>query len=218
LQEQQGVRFDDYCIVGSGFVRQRPDLVARIIAAPLTLYATPLVRSYIVQHFGIEQMRCRVFLLDDFQFPAGRRAPSVDELRAAHGRETLALFDEPEALGFSLDVRRGVFDGRTVAYAALQVLAALGYGRIFLHGLDLSDAARTPRFYELQGAMQPSHLDTYFHSFIEPSFRHAAALLRSRGVQVTNLSMQSAPGEDIFPKLSWQTLVHKASAREAAFV
>ena len=109
------MRFDDYCIVGSGFVRQRPDLVARIIAAPLTLYATPLVLSYIVQHFGIEQMRCRVFLLDDFRFPAGRRGPSVDEPRAAHGRETLALFDEPEALGFSLDIRRGVFDGRTVA-------------------------------------------------------------------------------------------------------
>jgi Kdo-III transferase WaaZ len=217
LQDRQGVRFDDYCIVDSGFVRQRPDLVARIIAQPLTLFATPLVLWYIAQHFDIEHMRCRVFLLDDFQFPAGRRAPTADELRAAHGHGSLVLFDEPETLGFSLDIRRGVFDGRTVAYTALQVLASLGYGRIFLHGLDLTDAARTPRFYESQGAMQPSHLDSHFHAFIEPSFRHAAALLRSRGVQVMNLSMASALGTDVFPKLRWETLVSKASEREQAF-
>jgi hypothetical protein len=217
LQERQGVHFDDYCIVDSGFVRQRPDLVARIIAEPLTLYATPLVLWYIAQQFEIGRMRCRVFLLDDFQFPAGRRAPTVDELRAAHDHDSLALFDTPEALGFSLDIRRGVFDGRTVAYTALQVLASLGYGRIFLHGLDLTDAARTPRFYETQGKMQPSHLDSHFHAFIEPSFRHAAALLRSRGVQVMNLSMKSALGEDVFPKLRWQTLVSVAQMRESAF-
>lgn len=216
LQERQGVRFDDYCIVDSGFVRQRPDLVARIINEPLTLYATPLVLWYIAQQFDIGHMRCRVFLLDDMQFPAGKRALSSDELRTAYDHHSLALFDAPEALGFSLDVRRGVFDGRTVAYTALQVLASLGAKRIFLHGVDLSDAARTPRFYESAGAMQPSHLDGYFHAFIEPSFRHTAALLKRRGVQVMNLSMQSALGENVFPKLRWQTLTNVARARESA--
>lgn len=208
--QQQGVRFNYYCIVDSGFVRQRPDLVERIIGEPLTLFTTPLVLWHIAQHFALERMRCRVFLIDDLRFPAGRRALGVDELRAAHDDSALALFDAPEApeaLGFSLDIRRGVFDGRTVAYTALQVLASLGFGRIYLHGVDLVNAATTPRFYESHGNMQPSHLDRHFHAFIEPSFRHAAALLRSRCVQVMNLSMKSALGEEVFPKVRWQTLV-----------
>jgi hypothetical protein len=69
------------------------------------------------------------------------------------------------------------------------------------------DTANTPRFYESHGAMQPSHLDRYFHSIIEPSFRHAAALLRDRCVEVMNLSMKSALGEEVFPKVNWRTLM-----------
>ncbi len=212
MLQQQGVRFDYYCIVDTGFVRQRPDLVERIIGEPLVLYTTPLVLWYIAQHFAIDRMRCRVFLLDDMLFPAGERARTLDELRAAHDHGALALFDAPQALGFSLDIRRGVFDGRTVAYSALQVLASLGFARIFLHGVDLVDTARTPRFYESRESMQPSHLDRHYHGFIEPSFRHAGALLRSRCVQVMNLSMKSALGEDVFPKLPWQALTRDAHA------
>jgi hypothetical protein len=210
LEQQHGVRFDYYCIVDAGFVRRRPDLVERVLAEPLTLFTTPLVLWYIAQRFPIERMRCRVFLLDDLLFPALARARAVDELRGAHDSNLLALFEGPEALGFSLDIRRGVFDGRTVAYTALQVLASLGFRRIFLHGVDLVDTARTPRFYESAHDMQPSHLDSHFHAFIEPSFRHAAALLRSRCVQVMNLSLASALGEDVFPKVRWQTLLHTA--------
>lgn len=214
LQERQGVRFDYYCIVDSGFVRKRPDLVERIISAPLTLFATPLVLWYIAQRFDITRMRCRVFLLDELMFPAGRRALTIDELRTRHDRGALAFFDTDEALGFSLDIRHGVFDGGTVAYTALQVVAALGFRRIVLHGVDLGAAAHTPRFYESQSDMQPSHLDDHFHAFIEPSFRHAAALLRQRCVHVRNLSMRSALDEAIFPKVHWQTLVREAHVRE----
>jgi len=217
LQERKGVRFDYYCIVDGGFVRNRPDLVARVIAEPLTLYATPLVLWYIAQRFDLRRMRCRVFLIDNLMLPAGRRALTGAALRAEHDSSALALFDGTQSLGFSLDIRRGVLDGCTVAYAALQVLAAHGFTRIFLHGVDMSDAAHTPRFYESSGDMQPSYLDSHFHAFIEPSFRHASALLRSRRVQVVNLSMQSALGEDIFPKLPWQALVQETPPREPAF-
>ncbi len=213
LAAQQGVRFDYYCIVDTGFVRNRPDLVERVIDEPLTLFATPIVLWHIAERFGIERIRCRVFLLDDMLFPAGRRAPLPRELRALYDPRSLALFDAPQPLGFSLDVRRGVFDGRTVAYAGLQVLAALGFKRLYLHGVDLSAAKRTPRFYESATDMQPSYLDDNFADFIEPSFRHAAALLARRGVDVRNLSLDSALGDDIFPKLRWQTLVQAAAKR-----
>jgi hypothetical protein len=211
LTEQQGVRFDYYCIVDTGFVRNRPDLVERVVREPLTLFATPLVLWHIAERIGLERIRCRVFLVDDMLFPAGRRAPRARDLRATYDTHALALFDAPQPLGFSLDLRRGVFDGRTVAYAGLQVLAAMGFKRLYLHGVDLTAAKRTPRFYEVASNMQPSYLDENFHDFIEPSFRHAAALLARRGVDVRNLSMESALGEDIFPKLRWQTLVQAAT-------
>ncbi|WP_321885925.1 hypothetical protein [Paraburkholderia bannensis] len=210
LAAKQGVRFDYYCIVDTGFVRNRPDLVERVIAESLTLFATPLVLWHIAERFGIERIRCRVFILDDMLFPAGRRAPTPRELRAHYGPRALALFDAPQPLGFSLDLRSGVFDGRTVAYAGLQVLAALGFKRLYLHGVDMGATKRTPRFYESAGDMQPSYLDENFADFIEPSFRHAAALLARRGVDVRNLSLESALGDDIFPKLPWQSLAQSA--------
>ncbi|WP_176079444.1 hypothetical protein [Paraburkholderia tropica] len=216
LQERAGVRFDYYCIVDTGFARQRVDLVERVIREPLTLFATPVVLWHIVQRFGVERLRCRVFLVDDMLFPAGRRAVEKNALRTAYDERALALFDAPHTLGFSLDLRRGVFDGCTVAYTGLQVLAALGFRRILLHGVDLANAALTPRFYESAANMQPSHLDEDFRDIIEPSFRGAAGLLARRGVEVRNLSMQSALGEDVFPKLHWQALIARgASAREA---
>lgn len=211
LTERQGVRFDYYCIVDTGFVRNRPDLVERVIREPLTLFATPLVLWHIAECIGLEHLRCRIFLVDDMLFPAGRRAPRAHELRATYDALTLALFDAKPPLGFSLDLRRGVFDGRTVAYTGLQVLAALGFKRMYLHGVDLAAARRTPRFYEESvSSMQPSYLDENFRDFIEPSFRHASALLARRGVEVRNLSMESALGEDIFPRLRWQALARAA--------
>ncbi|HEY3596228.1 MAG TPA: hypothetical protein VGL08_01740 [Paraburkholderia sp.] len=191
----------------AGFARNRPDLVARVVQERLILFATPLVMWYIAQYFPLEKLRCRVFVIEDVQYPAGKRALRGQELRAARPGTGLVLFDEARVLGFSLDIRHGIFDGRTVAYTGLQVLNSLGFDTVFLHGVDLRAAAHTPRFYETDGNMQPSTLDDNFDAYIEPSFRHAAALLKSRGVRVVNLSARSALGVDIFEKKSWQALI-----------
>jgi Kdo-III transferase WaaZ len=206
LQDKHDVRFDYYCIVDAGFARNRPDLVARIVQQPLILFATPLVLWYIAQYFPLDQMRCRVFVIEDVQYPAGQRALSGRDLCTTHAHQDLLLFDEELVLGFSLDVRHGVFDGRTVAYVGLQVLNSLGFDMMYLHGVDLTNASRTPRFYESGGNMQPSAIDRHFRSSIEPSFRQAAVLLKQRGVRVINLSVDSALGVDIFEKRSWHSL------------
>lgn len=218
LRRRFDVRFDYYCIVDAGFVRNHGELVDQIVAEPLTLFATPCVMWHIAQRCAPSRMRCRVFLLDEMLFPAGRSALTTEQLDAqllaARDAAALAWFDARRTLGFSLDIRRGVFEGRTVAYTGLQVLASLGFSDIYVHGLDLVDAARTPRFYEQPGAMQASQLDAHLRDVIAPSFRHAAALLRRRGVSVTNLSMHSALGEDVMPKRAWETLL-RPTARHA---
>jgi hypothetical protein len=206
LQDQQPVRFDYYCMVDIGFVRNRPDLVARAIAQDLLLFTTPIVLWHILQRFALERLRCRVFLIEDVLFPARLRAVTMHELFAGPRTAGLVLFDKARALGFSLDARRGIFDSRTVAYTALQIAAWIGFKSIYLHGVDLCDASRSPRFYETQAGMQPTALDEHFARYIEPSFRHAAGLLRSRGVEVINLSSRSALGDDVFAKLDWRAL------------
>ena len=207
LQDKHDVRFDYYCIVDAGFARNRPDLVVRVLQQPLILFATPLVLWYIAQYFPLNSMRCQVFVIEDVQYPAGKRAVCGRDLSASHARSDFVLFDEERVLGFSLDVRHGVFDGCTVAYAGLQVLHSLGFNIVFLHGVDLRNASRTPRFYETGGNMQPSALDRNFCAHIEPSFRQASALLKQRGVRVYNLSMDSALDAEIFEKRSWHSLI-----------
>ena len=212
LQDTQRVRFDYYCIVDAGFVRKRPDLVARVVQERLTLFATPLVLWYIAQYFPLAQLRCRICLIEDIQYPACKRALRMQELISAHRSPELVLFDEVRTLGFSLNVKRGTFDGRTVAYTGLQICNSLGFDTIFLHGLDLRNASSTPRFYETLENMQPSALDDDLESFIRPLFRHAAALLKSRGVRVVNLSPHSALGADILETCDWRALVARAQA------
>ncbi len=216
LQEKYRVRFDYYCIVDTGFVRNRFDLVRRVLQQNLVLFTTPLVLWYIAQRFALEQMRCRIFLIENVLQPVRQRALSMAELFARPGSEVLSGFDPQRALGFSHDIRRGVFDSQTVAYVGLQVLAWLGFGAIALHGVDLCEAARTPRFYESLDTMQPSALDEHFAQAIEPAFRHAAALLSARGIRVSNLSMRSALGADIFEKVDWRSLRGQLDAVPAA--
>lgn len=206
LQDRHPVQFDYYCIVDAGFARNRPDLVARVMQQRLVLFATPLVLWYIAQYFPLEQMQCRVFPIEDVRYPACRRALRRQELHAAQTRDGLVMFDEARALGFSLDIRRGTFDGRTVAYTGLQILHSLGFDTLYLHGLDFRHAARTPRFYETANTMQPSSLDDHFDAFIAPSFREAAALLERRGVRMVNLSPHSALDAQVAAKGDWRQL------------
>jgi Kdo-III transferase WaaZ len=216
LQEKYRIRFDYYCIVDTGFVRNRFDRVRRVLQQNLVLFTTPLVRWYIAQRFALEHMRCRIVLIENVLQPVRQRALSMAELLARRGTGELSGFDPQRALGFSRDIRRGVFDSQTVAYIALRVLAWLGFGAIALHGMDLCEAARTPRFYASLATMQPSALDAHFASAIEPSFRHAAALLRARGIRVSHLSMRSALGADIVEKVDWRSLRGQLGAAAVA--
>ncbi len=210
LQDTQPVRFEYYCIIDTNFVRQRMDLVARIVSADLTLFVTPLVLWFILQRMPLSAVRCRLCLIEDLREPSFLPALSNEAIHTlASDDEThcLCQFDRHAGLGYSFDLARGFFDVGTVAYVALQILTWLGYRSIYLHGLDLRNAASTPRFYETAENMQPSGLDHAFANRIEPSFFHAAQLLRARGIVVSNLSPDSALSEAVFPKLDWRMLV-----------
>ncbi|WP_283147479.1 hypothetical protein [Silvimonas soli] len=210
------LRFDYYAMLDAGFVRKRQHLVRQILGEDLLLFVTPEVLRWIVHLFEPAQIVCRIAVFEEVHQRVGLRKPTPEQLEAEFKDDTeLVLFDawnEVHAHGFSFDITRGLFGGGTVAYSALQFLVWLGYREIYIHGLDLSEANTTPRFYETAGKQLGSALSRQFVGHIQPAFSDAAALLKARNVQVYNLSLDSALSEDIFPKLDWHTLIPSSLA------
>lgn len=203
LGVRHGVPFDFYCVTDKGFIRHRRELVANIIARDLLFFTTPICLWTILQTFPARSIACRFFLIERVGKQALCPTRSVEEVASTSGGALLPFGGDHE-LGFSQDVRQGVFPGGTVAFEALQVLTWLGFESIVLHGIDLANAASTPRFYETADDTLPTMLHRQLAHEIEPSFRQTAPLLQQRGIHVTNLSPVSALGEDIFPKRDWR--------------
>ncbi|MGI4985026.1 MAG: hypothetical protein ACRYGL_17125 [Janthinobacterium lividum] len=207
LAADQSLHFDYYCVTDTLFVRGKPDMIAEIIGRDLLLFTTPLCLWHILQHFDADAIRCRIFLFERVDLPASQAdAAGTAGTPGTDARRGLTVFDAARGLGFSEDIRDGVFPGGTVAYESLQILNWLGFTRFFLHGVDLGNAASEPRFYETPGAAMPTTLHLQLATEIEPSFRQAAGILRAQGATVRNLSPVSALGEDIFPRTDWRTL------------
>lgn len=213
------LRFHYYAMLDAGFMARRRHLVEQVLRQDLLLLLTPEALKWIAQHIPAADIACRLAVFEEVHQRALTPKPSPEELAAQlQDDPDLILFDAYNPVhphGYSLDIRRGMFGGGTVAYNALQFLTWLGFGRIYLHGLDLTDAADKPRFYETGQDRLGTALSRQFASHIQPAFRDASALLRKRGVQVYNLSPHSALGEDIFPKLDWHTLVPPMPETEA---
>lgn len=211
LCDRAPVKFDYYCIIDTNFIKNRPDLVEKILRQNFTLFITPLILWYVLKQFPLAALRCKIYLMEDVREPTFLPARGCAELQQISGAE-VHQFEPGSTLGYSFDITRGFFDSKTVAFTALQVLTWLGYKDIYIHGLDLSNTRSQPRFYETAEAMQPSSIEQDFAAYIEPSFRKAQPLLQARGISVTNLSPESALDAAIFPKRHWSSLCAPASA------
>jgi hypothetical protein len=206
LARKFDIPFRYYCIIDHWFARERSDLVREVVSRDLTLFVTPDVLRYIVQGVSPTQYRCRICVVELVSAPAYGAAPAPQALRGLATRYPgLNVFDADNALGYSFDLTRGVFDADTVAYVALQILVGCGVQTIYAHGLDLDDA-KQQRFYGEGAKMQNSRLSRNYKRLIEPSFAQAAPLLTARGIKLFNLSRQSALSEQIMPKMDWREL------------
>jgi KDO transferase-3 len=207
LARQFDIPFKYYCVIDQNFVRRRIDLMREVVERDLTLFVTPDVLRYMVQGLpSLERYKCRICVIEVVSERAFLPNALPEELAAmALSNPDLSVFDSQRSLGYSFDIANGVFDADTVAYAALQILVSGGVDRIYMHGLDLSFSGAR-RFYK-EAKPENSRLVRNFDRLIEPSFSQAAALLKARGVDVFNLSMNSALSDRIIPKLDWRTLL-----------
>lgn len=107
---------------------------------------------------------------------------------------------KPNRIGFSRNMSKGYFGGRTIPYAALQLAYHLGFSKAILVGVDLN--AQPGRFYEQGEEALPSRLDEDYEDYILPSFRLVAEKVVGPQFQVFNLSQSSRLPEELIPRVT----------------
>lgn len=199
--------FAYHMISDRNFFRDRPDLVDRALASGADCVFSFPGLALICERAPERLEGARVFVADAVNVAYGvpRLSPAVFDAKAALDPAFSLHCDISPAdgrVGFSWDIRRGVFSGQTIAYAALQIAVWLGFRRIFLLGLDLGGDRGPVHFYENAGASQPTRLDDDYGPYILPAFTLAGELLRAKGLEVYNLSPTSRLPDAVIPKLS----------------
>lgn len=197
-------RFDLYIIVDMGFIDRKSALIARIIAnRQLLLFTTLHGIARLIDRFGLAAIQCRLVLIEDACYRIYQPAIATGEMAEHLQQDSRYVFSTPHPeIAFSRDIRAGIVDAGTVVYWALQILLFLGFSRFYIAGLDMTHFHQ-PRFYETEQDKLPSFLEEKFDTLIVPAFSLAGDILRQRGIEVINLSVNSALGDSIFKKVSY---------------
>jgi len=103
--------------------------------------------------------------------------------------------DRKMRVGWSTRPELGFFSGRTVAFAALQLVVGLGAKDIEIIGMDLSGSTRA---YREGSNIRPSQLETHYEQYILPSFKIMSEVLALSDVRITNRSKTCPLPAEIF--------------------
>lgn len=196
------VNFSLYIIVDMLFFDARSDIIREILQDKNILLFVP-VHGFIRIITEYDNVKCRIALIEDANYRIYQKKIDKEETRSFYkDNPDICFYKETQSIGFSKDIRVGIFEGATVVYWAFQILYFLGFDQILIAGLDMSNF-HLPRFYENEENKQPSFLETEFDSVVIPSFSHASQVFKSKNINVVNLSKKSAIPEFIFDKVDF---------------
>lgn len=202
-----GSPFIYYVITDRNFFLDRFDLVRRVVRSDSDCLFSFRGLGAICEQAPEVLSGTRLFLLDEVNAHYGqsRMEPNEFEALAAQNSdfELHARVESTQGrVGFSRDIRQGVFTGQTVVFSALQTACWLGYKRIFIVGMDLGGTGHNVRFYESGKQAASMRLDNDYESFILPAFEVARNLMGATDVEIYNLSPHSRLPDSVIPKLS----------------
>lgn len=206
--EEYSLPFRSHVIADRQFFKDRFELVRKALMSGAECLFSFRGLSVICERQPELLRDARVFLLDEITARFGQPKLSAVNFDAAADRDP-DLVLHPSArpskgwVGFSRDIRKGVFTGQTIAFSAVQVAVWLGYTRIFILGMDLGGTGDRARFYESGEKAAPIRLDRDYVSYIQPAFEVASKLRGALGIQIYNLSPDSRLPAAIIPKLSF---------------
>lgn len=195
------VNFSLYIIVDMHFFDARSDIIREILQDKNVLLFIPvhgMVR--IINEY--DEVKCRIALIEDANYRIYQKKIDKTETRSFYKGSPDICFYKNTQVSFSKDIRIGIFEGATVVYWAFQILYFLGFEKILIAGLDMSNF-HLPRFYENEDNKQPSFLETEIDSIVIPSFSHASQIFKDKNISVINLSIKSAIPDFIFDKVDF---------------
>jgi Kdo-III transferase WaaZ len=213
--EESAVPFRSHVITDRRFFMDRFELATKVVRSGGECLFSFRCLSVICERQPDLLQGARVFLLDEVRARYDQPKPAPEAFDEAARRDP-DLVLHPRLgpsngwVGFSRDIRKGVFTGQTVVFSALQVAVWLGYRRIFLLGTDFGGPVDGQRFYESGKDAAPMRLDRDYEAYIQPAFEVASTLLGELGVEIYNLSQASRLPTEIVPKLSFEAALEMA--------
>lgn len=179
------VCFQHYVIIDHDFVRNRFDLIERVLDIPCNFFTTARCLDYILRRVKIKQIHCQIKVIEITS--NGKNELFMGNSVYINEKTNSNYFYN--GFGFSTHIYDTVFDYYTVAYAALQIISGLNYQHIYIAGVDMTHFNQ-PRFYETLDTKQPTLLNQHTDSILA-AFETAAYFFESQKVSVYNLSKYS---------------------------
>lgn len=215
--EESAVTFRSHVISDRHFFNERFELVRKVLQSDSECLFSFRGLSIVCEREPALLRDRKIFLLNEITARYGEPKPDARAFDAAAERDPdLELHPRRRPsegrVGFSRDIRKGVFTGQTIAFSALQVAIWIGYTRVFILGMDLGGTGGGQRFYETGAQAMPMRLDRDYEAYIEPAFEVARRVCDDLGIEVYNLSPASRLPSAIVPKLRFEDALEMSQA------
>ena len=151
--------------------------------------------------------RNNIFLIESISRKFGVPRISKSELLLQSSTDAEIFLDSNHtelcrSAGFSANLEKGLFSGKTVATWATQLSPALGYQQNFILGMDLGGTGR--KYFYSNGHHAPPDLMRDYEPHIRVCFEQAKRASVSMGFEIYNLSKDSTLPHEIIPKISME--------------
>ncbi|MGL5008096.1 MAG: sugar glycosyltransferase [Plesiomonas sp.] len=189
------IKLTHYVIVDQDFIIKKKEIVEKAIQNKDLILITTVICFWRIKENINTQIKCKLIIIEDITEKVYQKKTNL-ALLANKLNDYIKVDGE---CGFSLDIRKGIVDGGTVAYWAMQIAYFMGAKKITFAGLDMNNFHQ-PRFYETKESKQPTTLGENLHHKIIPSFKLASCIMKEKNIITLNLSIDSAIPNDIIKK------------------
>lgn len=146
-----------------------------------------------------------IYLIESTSRKFGIPRPSIAECLKKFEHDSDIYLDDSlpdycRSIGFSTNLEKGLFSGKTVATWATQLAFGLGYQNNFIVGMDLGGTGKK-HFYAEENNGIPDFLKDY-EPHIRACFELAKKAYDDRGLGIYNLSEKSSLPNEIIRKIT----------------
>lgn len=196
--ELSSIQFKYYVIIDHDFTKQRFDLIEKILNTDCYFFITARCLNIILKRKSFDQIQCKFKIIEIIS--TGKNEQFMGEPVWIDSTHPHYYFHQD--FGFSSNLFDPIFDYHTVAYTALQIMAALKYEHLYMLGVDMNQLHQ-PRFYENHDSKQPTLLDQHLPTILK-AFNTAAVFLNDQNISAYNLSKHSKI--EAFPKVELDSI------------